>query len=400
MIPRRVYDTVLRRLALFPAVILLGPRQVGKTTLSEEIASRCPSVYLDLESWSDREKLSDPESYFERHEDKLVVLDEVHRVPKLFHVLRGVIDRGRRKGLRTNRFLLLGSASVELMRQSGESLAGRIAHVELRPFGVLEIEKSDIDRLWVRGGFPDSFLAKSDDQSMIWRNDFIRTYLERDIPDLGPRIPAETLRRFWTMLAHCQGRVINAAELARSLAVDGKTVARYLDLMVDLLLFRRLRPYHVNTRKRLVKSPKVYLRDSGVTHALLGIPNRETLYGHPNSGGSWEGFVIENLIAVSPELSVAGFYRTSSGAEINLVLELPGGEIWAIEIKSGRSATPGRGFYNACEDVQPNRSFIVHAGEERYPVSRDIEAVSVLEMAREILNISAGQSSAKRDSGD
>ena len=400
MTTRSLYDTVLRRLALFPAVILLGPRQVGKTTLSEEIASRCPSVYLDLESWSDREKLSDPESYFERHEDKLVVLDEVHRVPKLFHVLRGVIDRGRRKGLRTNRFLLLGSASVELMRQSGESLAGRIAHVELPPFGVLEIEKSDIDRLWVRGGFPDSFLAKSDDQSMIWRNDFIRTYLERDVPDLGPRIPAETLRRFWTMLAHCQGGVINAAEIAGSLAVSGKTVSRYLDLMVDLLLVRRLRPYHVNTRKRLVKSPKVYLRDSGVMHALLGIADREALYSHPNSGGSWEGFVIENLIAVSPQRSVAGFYRTSSGAEIDLVLELPGGYIWAIEIKSGRSATPSRGFYNACEDVQPNRSFIVHSGEERYPVSRDIEAVSVLEMAREILNVKAGQSSANITSGD
>jgi len=328
------------------------------------------------------------------------VLDEVHRVPRLFHVLRGVIDRGRRKGIRTNRFLLLGSASVELMRQSGESLAGRIAHVELCPFGVPEIEKSGIDKLWVRGGFPDSFLAKSDAQSMLWRNDFIRTYLERDIPDLGPRIPAETLRRFWTMLAHCQGGVINAAEIAGSLAVSGKTVARYLDLMVDLLLVRRLRPYHVNTRKRLIKSPKVYLRDSGITHALLGVCDREALYGHPASGGSWEGFVIENLIAVSPERSVAGFYRTSSGSEIDLVLELPGGEIWAIEIKSGRSAAPARGFYNACEDVQPNRSFIVHAGEERYPVSQDIEAVSVFGMAREILNISAEQFSASVAPGD
>ena len=258
--------------------------------------------------------------------------------------------------------------------------------MELRPFGILETEKNSIDQLWVRGGFPDSFLAKSDAQSMIWRKDFIRTYLERDIPDLGPRIPAETLHRFWTMLAHCQGGMINAAQLARSLAVDGKTVARYLDLMVDLLLVRQLRPYHVNTRKRLVKAPKVYLRDSGIMHALLGICDREALFGHPNAGGSWEGFVIENLIALSSDRAVAGFYRTSAGAEIDLVLELTGGEIWAIEIKSGRSASPSRGFYNACEDVQPNKSFVVHAGEERYPVSQDAEAIGVLEMAHEILN--------------
>ncbi len=387
MIVRRIYETVLDRLALFPAVILLGPRQVGKTTLSEDIASRCSSVYLDLESRFDREKLSDPIAYFKEHEDKLVVLDEVHRVPELFHTLRGVIDKGRRRGFKANRFLLLGSASMELLRQSGESLAGRIAYIELFPFGVLEIEDRSIDQLWVRGGFPDSFLAKNDAHSMIWREDFIRTYLERDIPDLGPRIPAETLQRFWTMLAHCQGGMLNAAELARSLAVDGKTIARYLDLMVDLLLVRRLRPYHINTKKRLVKTPKVYLRDSGVMHALLGIHDRETLYGHPNAGGSWEGFVIENLIAVAPDQTIASFYRTSAGAEIDLVLELKGGEIWAIEVKSGRSAHPRKGFYNACEDVGPNKSFIVYAGEERYSVSEGVEAIGVLEMAHEISSI-------------
>ena len=387
VIERRIYETALDRLALFPAVILLGPRQVGKTTLSEDIASRCSSVYLDLESRFDREKLSDPIAYFEEHEDKLVVLDEVHRVPELFHTLRGVIDKGRRRGFKTNRFLLLGSASMELLRQSGESLAGRIAYIELFPFGVLEIETRSIDQLWVRGGFPDSFLAKNDAHSMIWREDFIRTYLERDIPYLGPRIPAETLQRFWTMLAHCQGGMLNAAELARSLAVDGKTIARYLDLMVDLLLVRRLRPYHVNTKKRLVKTPKVYLRDSGVMHALLGIHDRETLYGHPNGGASWEGFVIENLIAVAPDQTIASFYRTSAGAEIDLVLELKGGGIWAIEIKSGRSAQPRKGFYNACEDVQPNKSFVVYAGEERYPVSEGVEAIGVLEMAHEISSI-------------
>ena len=383
MIKRRLYKTVLDRLALFPAVALLGPRQVGKTTLAEDIASDRPSVYLDLESSSDRGKLADPARYLEEHEDKLVVLDEVHRVPGLFQTLRGLIDKGRRRGYKAGRFLLLGSASMDLLRQSGESLAGRIAYVDLPPIGVLEVAEEDREKLWVRGGFPDSFLANDDGHSMMWRDYFVKTYLERDIPDLGPRIPAETLHRFWTMLAHSQGSVINAAQLARSLAVDGKTIARYLDLMVDLLLVRRLHPYHTNTKKRLVKSPKVYVRDSGVTHALLGISDREVLFGHPVAGTSWEGFVIENLITAAPERTLASFYRTSAGAEIDLVLELPGlTEKWAIEIKSGLSAKPTKGFYNAVEDIQPDKTFVVYAGEERYPVSDGLEAVGVPEMAQ------------------
>ena len=386
MIKRRLYKTVLDRLALFPAVALLGPRQVGKTTLAEDIASDRPSVYLDLESSSDRGKLSDPARYLEEHEDKLVVLDEVHRVPGLFQTLRGLIDKGRRRGYKAGRFLLLGSASMDLLRQSGESLAGRIAYVDLPPIGVLEVAEEDREKLWVRGGFPDSFLANDDGHSMMWRDYFVKTYLERDIPDLGPRIPAETLHRFWTMLAHSQGSVINAAQLARSLAVDGKTIARYLDLMVDLLLVRRLHPYHTNTKKRLVKSPKVYVRDSGVTHALLGISDREVLFGHPVAGTSWEGFVIENLITAAPERTLASFYRTSAGAEIDLVLELPGlTEKWAIEIKSGLSAKPTKGFYNAVEDIQPDKTFVVYAGEERYPVSDGLEAVGMSEMAQLLL---------------
>ncbi|MEN8205993.1 MAG: ATP-binding protein [Pseudomonadota bacterium] len=386
MIKRRIYKTVLDRLELFPAVALLGPRQVGKTTLAKDIASDRPSVYLDLESPSDRSKLADPTRYLEELEDKLVVLDEVHRVPELFQTLRGLIDKGRRRGHKTGRFLLLGSASMDLLQQSGESLAGRIAYVDLPPLGVLEVAEEDHEKLWVRGGFPNSFLADDDEQSMMWRDYFIKTYIERDIPDLGPRIPAETLHRFWTMLAHSQGSVINAAQLARSLAVDGKTIARYLDLMVDLLLVRRLRPYHTNTKKRLVKSPKVYVRDSGVTHALLGIPDREVLFGHPVAGMSWEGFVIENLLSVVPYRTLASFYRTSAGAEIDLVLEFPGlTEKWAIEIKSSRSARPGKGFYNAVEDIKPERSFVVYAGEERYPVSDGLEAVGVSEMAQMLL---------------
>jgi len=383
MIERHLHKTVLDRLELFPAVALLGPRQVGKTTLAEHIASGCPSVYLDLESPSDRNKLADPTRYLQEHEDKLVVLDEVHRVPELFQTLRGLIDKGRRRGHKTGRFLLLGSASMDLLRQSGESLAGRIAYVELPPLGVLEVAEAERERLWVRGGFPDSFLADDDRHSMLWRDYFIKTYLERDIPDLGPRIPAETLHRFWTMLAHCQGGVFNAAQIARSLAVDGKTVARYLDLMVDLLLVRRLRPFHAHVGKRLVRSPKVYVRDSGVTHALLGIADREALFGHPVSGTSWEGFVIENLIAAVPDRTLASFYRTSAGAEIDLVLEFPGlTEKWAIEIKSALSAKPTKGFYNALKDIQPDKTFVVYAGDERYPVSEGVEAISVAEMAQ------------------
>ncbi len=250
------------RLRHLPAVALLGPRQVGKTTLAHAIAEGRRSVYLDLESPLDREKLADPVFYLSGHENDLVILDEVQRMPELFATLRGLIDQGRRRGKRSERFLILGSASMDLLRQS-ETLAGRIAYIELGPLDVLETPTERRNRLWVRGGFPESFLAENDSQSLLWRQDFIRTYLERDIPQLGPRIPAATLQRFWTMLAHVQGGLFNAAQLARGLAVDGKTIARYLDLLVDLMLVRRLQPYQTNLGKRLVKSPKVYVRDSG-----------------------------------------------------------------------------------------------------------------------------------------
>lgn len=366
---------------MFPAVVLLGPRQVGKTTLAEAIAADRDSVYLDLENPRDRGKLSDPNQYLAANEGRLVVLDEVHRTPELFQVLRGVIDRGRRKGLRAGRFLMLGSASMELMKQSGESLAGRVAYVDLAPVNALEANATDVARLWVRGGFPDSFLGESDEHSVLWRANFIQSYLQRDIPELGPRIPAETLRRFWTMLAHGQGGVLNAAQLARSLGVDGKTVARYLDLMVDLLLVRRLPAYHANVNKRLVKSPKVYVRDSGVLHALLGIADREALFGHPILGASWEGFVIDNIASVMQEGTLMSFYRTSAGAELDLILEFPGlSEKWAIAIKSSSTPKPSRGFYYALEDVAPDKTFVVYAGDERYPLSEGIDALGLSEV--------------------
>ena len=392
MIGRRIEAELCSLLAEYPAVALLGPRQVGKTTLAHEIAETVESIYLDLESSADRAKLSEPELYLADHEDELVILDEVHGVPDLVQSLRGLIDRGRRKGMRAGRFLLLGSASMDLLRQSSESLAGRIAYLELNPFDPLEIEASDQDKLWVRGGFPDSFLATDDDKSLTWRQNFIRTYLERDVPQLGPRIPAETLRRFWVMLAHTQGGLLNAASLARGLGVDGKTVANYLALMVDLLLVRRLMPGHKNIGKRLVKSPKVYVRDSGITHALLGLRDKEVLLGHPVVGHSWEGFVIENILSVAPQQTEASFYRASGGAEIDLVLALPGRRPWAIEIKRTLEPKLERGFHHACADVNPEARVIIYPGEERFAVSQDVEAVSVTDLARQIVEESGAAS--------
>lgn len=384
MNPRRIQPRLHDLLAEYPAVALLGPRQAGKTTLALEIADRVDSVYLDLESAADRARLSDPELYLADHEDRLVILDEVHRLPGLFQSLRGLIDRGRRRGRRAGRFLLLGSASIDLLRQSGETLAGRIAYLELGPFDALEVGAGDIDALWTRGGFPDSFLAGDDDRSMTWRENFIRTYLERDVPQFGPRIPAETLRRFWVMLAHTQGGLLNAAALARGLGVDGKTVSRYLDLMVDLLLVRRLAPWRRNVGKRLVKSPKVYVRDSGIVHALLGLGSKEEVTGHPVVGMSWEGFVIETLLSVAPERAEASFYRASGGAEIDLILTLPGRRPWAVEIKRSLDPRPRKGFHSACEDVRPEAKFVVYPGEERYRIAEDIEAVSVGGLAGEV----------------
>lgn len=385
MIARRLHARLRDLLAEYPAVALIGPRQVGKTTLALEVAEVVNSVYLDLESPTDLARLSDPELYLADHEDRLVILDEVHRLPGLFQSLRGLIDRGRRRGRRAGQFLLLGSASVDLLRQSGETLAGRIAYLELGPFDVLEGGESDQDALWVRGGFPDSFLAADDRRSLEWRENFIRTYLERDVPEFGPRIPAETLRRFWVMLGHTQGGVLNAAALARGLGVSGRTVSRYLDLMVDLLLVRRLTSWRRNVGKRLVKSPKVYVRDSGIVHALLGLGSKEDLVGHPVVGASWEGFVVETLLSLAPDRAEASFYRSSGGAEIDLILTLPGRRPWAIEVKRSLNPRPRRGYHSACEDVSPEAKFVVYPGADRYRVAGDVEAISVPELANEVV---------------
>jgi predicted AAA+ superfamily ATPase len=387
MISRSLYKELSDALGSFPSVALLGPRQVGKTTLALEISRSRDAVYLDLESEQDRAKLEQPELYLEDHKDRLVILDEVHRAPGLFPVLRGLIDRGRRAGLRTGRFLLLGSASLDLLKQSGETLAGRITYLELAPFNLLETGKGSIDLLWSRGGFPESFLAPDAQRSLRWRQDFIRTYLERDIPQFGPRIPAETLRRFWVMLAHHQGGLQNNAMFARNLGVDVKTVNGYLDLLVDLLLVRRLPSWHSNIGKRLVKSPKVYVRDSGLVHALLAIPDKESLLSHPVVGQSWECFVIENLLGCSPEGVQGYFYRTGGGAEIDLLLVWPDGKLWAVEVKRSMTPKPERGFHNAGEDLTPDRKLVVYPGAERYRIAPDIEAVPLANLLEELRGI-------------
>ena len=383
-VKRRIEPAVETLLGQSPAVVLTGPRQVGKTTLALDLAELRPSTYLDLESGADRARLAEPELYLADHEDELLVLDEIQRLPGLFEALRGAIDRGRRAGKGMGRFLLLGSASLELLAQTGESLAGRIAFAELTPFDVIEVGGDQLDRLWVRGGFPESFLASSDEATLRWRRDFIRTYLERDIPQLGPRIPAETLRRLWTMLAHNQGGLLNAANLARGLGVSGATVGNYLDLMVDLLLVRRLPPCLANVGKRLVRSPRVYVRDSGILHTLLGIADKEALLGHPVVGASWEGMVIENLIALAGEAAEPSFYRTSGGAEIDLVLSWADGREWAIEVKRTLAPKLERGLRSAIEDVKPERGFVVYPGDERYPLGKDIEAISLPELCEEL----------------
>jgi predicted AAA+ superfamily ATPase len=272
---------------------------------------------------------------------------------------------------------------MELLRQSGETLAGRITQVHLGPFDVLELESSTTDptSLWVRGGFPESYLADNDRHSFAWRNDFVRSYLEREIPQLGPRIPAEALQNLWTMLAHNQGGLLNASRLAAALMLSAQTITRYVDLLADLVLVRRLRPLDHNIGKRLVKSPKVYVRDSGIVHSLLGITDLNALSGHPVVGSSWEGFVIENLLAAAPDFTVASFYRTAAGAEVDLVLEIPGRGLWAIDIKRGLSARPERGFHNACEDLKPAQQFAVNSGNERYRISNDVEAIGLRDMA-------------------
>ena len=383
MIPRDAHPDLLAALATQPAVAIIGPRQCGKTTLALAVADERDAVYLDLEDRDDRSRLAEPVLFLDSVDDRLVILDEIHRAPEFFGTLRGVIDRGRRRGAGVGRFLVLGSASIELLRQSGESLAGRITYLDLTPFTPLEVEagRPARERLWLRGGFPMSYLAPDDAVSLAWRRDFIRTYLERDVAAFGPRIPATALDRLWTMLAHRQGQLLNASALAHALDSSPQSVTRYIDLLVDLLLVRRLAPFVANVGKRLVKSPKVYVRDSGLVHALLGVPTLQALAGHPVVGRSWEGFAIETLATALPWPATASFYRTSGGAEIDLVIEFAPDEIWAVEVKRSLAPKVSRGFHSACADLEPAKAFVVHAGDDRFPVAQSIEGIGLVELA-------------------
>jgi predicted AAA+ superfamily ATPase len=376
MIPRLLKPTLENRLNQFPAVALFGPRQSGKTKERKDRA-----VYLDLENPADRRRLDDPVAYLQSQRGRLVVLDEIHRMPEIFSVLRSEIDARRRAGEKSGQFLILGSAALDLLRQSSESLAGRIDFLELTPLQpqeVLPLESVEAaDKLWVRGGFPSSFLANSDSESNLWRNAFIRSYLERDIPQFGVRVPAETIERFWTMLAHSQGGLFNGHRLAQSLGVGWHAVAHYLDLLVDLLLVRRLSPWATNVGKRLVKSPKVYLRDSGLLHSLLNLPTLNDVLGHPIAGPSWEGFALEAILAAAPDGAKPYFYRSAAGHEIDLVLELSASRRWAYEFKKSLSPAVEKGFHIACADIKTERRILVYPGQESYPGSGGIEVMSL-----------------------
>jgi uncharacterized protein len=388
MITRRLRPYIEDRLKQMPAVVLLGPRQVGKTTLARNIASRkakSSALYLDLERSVDQRRLGDADAFLRAQAGKLVVIDEIHRAPSLFETLRGIIDERRAAGERSGHFLLLGSAAIELMRQASETLAGRVAYVNLGPIDALEFPQvGDTDRLWLRGGFPDSVLAASDAASLNWRRDFIRSYLERDVPMFAPRMPAETIGRLWTMLAHAQGTPLNQARLASSLGVGSPAVGRYIDLLVDLLLVRRLRPWAGNVGKRLVRTPKTYIRDSGLTHALLDIETWEDVLGHPVAGASWEGFVIENLIAAAGERRTPYYYRTEDGAEIDLLFERGGKPEIAIEIKRSSAPTLSRGFHSARAALKVKESYLVHSGEDTWPEGDGVTAIGLVDLMRKL----------------
>ncbi|MFZ5787020.1 MAG: ATP-binding protein [Acidobacteriota bacterium] len=381
MIERRLHATIRTSLRRFPAVAIVGSRQTGKTTLARAIASEVPGhVYLDLERPADVAKLDDPELFLRSHRSDLVIIDEVHRRPDLFPILRVLIDERRRNG----RFLVLGSASPALLRQSAESLAGRIAYHELPPFRLDEVEQGErsAHRLWLRGGYPRSYLARTTAESLQWRDAFIGTYLERDLPQFGVRVPAGQLRRFWQMLAHTHGRTWNASEIARSLGVSAPTASHYLAILEDTFVVRRLQPYHANLGKRLVKCPKVYLRDTGLLHALLGLTNLDQLSGHPSLGASWEGFVVEQIVALLPDTARSFFFRTATGVEVDLIVASPGRPPIPIEIKAGSAPALSRGFRVAFDDLGCSRGYVIHRGDTTYPLAKGIEAVAATDIVQ------------------
>lgn len=379
-ITRDITAAIGQSLKTYPVVGIIGPRQTGKTTLAKRLqtGSSKKIVYLDLELPSDVNKLQSPELYLEQFEDALVVIDEIQRMPALFPLLRALVDRKRT----SSRFLVLGSSSPELIRQASESLAGRIQYHELTPFTIHETGHKDTLKLWVRGGFPLSFLSADDRESFSWRESFIKTYLEMDIPQLGIRIPAQQLRRFWMMLAHSHGQLWNASRIAGSLGISAPTARHYLDILEDTFIVRQLMPYHANIKKRLVKSPKIYIRDSGMLHALLMTGRLDDLQGHPAAGSSWEGFVIEQIFAAMPKGWQGYFYRTSAGAELDLLLFDSGNRGIGIEIKYSSTPQVGKGFWSAFNDMSCKKGFIVYPGDESYPLTKNVFVLPVKQLAK------------------
>ena len=383
MFERKSAFEIRQQLGLSPAVAILGARQIGKTTLAKQIAAEFPdSIYLDLENAQARAKLDQADVFFEANRHRLVVLDEIQNAPELFSTMRGEIDADRRPG----RFLILGSASFKLLQQS-QSLAGRLALVDMAPLLLSEVHQSfqDIQTLWVRGGFPGSYTAPQDDASWLWRDAFVRHFLHTDLPALGINIEPELMRRFWRMVAHLHGQLFNASSIAASLGVSSPTVTRYLDHLVQSLMLRRLEPFHANLGKRLVKSPKIYVRDSGLLHYLLGMRNVHDLMGHPNTGASWEGFCIEQICNHLPTGASVSFYRTAAGAELDVVVET-GRETTGFEIKFSSAPKVSKGFWQACEDIGVHKAYVVAPVQEGWTMPNNVQVVSPLDIPRLLSN--------------
>lgn len=380
MIKRIIQKEVEESLTTFPVVGILGPRQVGKTTLAKVIQKKIrSSLYLDLELPSDYNKLSEPELFLSGEKNKLIIIDEIQQKPELFSVIRALVDQDRKKG----RFLILGSSSPNLLRQSAESLAGRITFHNLSTILIPELEKDKklIDSLWIRGGFPDSFLAKKEETSIDWRESFIKTYLERDIPNFGIKIPSIQLRRFWMMLAHTHGSLWNASKIAIALGVSPPTAKYYLDILEETFIVRQLLPFYPNIKKRIVKSPKVYLRDSGLLHTLFSISGKEELLGHPVAGHSWEGFVIEQIVNIISKKFRPYFYRTSAGAEVDLVIVKGDKPVLCIEIKLSLSPAPTQGFFNAMNDLNCKEGIIVYPGDDSYSIKHNVKVIPIMKLS-------------------
>jgi predicted AAA+ superfamily ATPase len=371
MIDRLIFSTIREYLDIFPVVALVGPRQSGKTTLAKMISNEKDSLYLDLEQSEDLLKLSAPKLFFSEFREKLIILDEIQRTPDLFATLRGYVDSDPDTG----GFLVLGSASPDLLRQSSETLAGRIGYIETTPFNIREIDNPN--KHWLRGGFPRSYLASSDKTAFIWLRSFIQTFLQRDIPNLGIHIPSLQLEQFWEMLAHSHAQCWNASKIATNFGFSASTVKRYLSLFESCYMIRQLYPYAANVKKRLVKTPKVYLRDSGLLHSILRISSLDKLMGNPIVGASYEGWIIEQICSQLSNSDVKPyFYRTHAGAEIDLLLDSPNGLI-AIEIKRSLTPKPSKGFFSAMKDLRCEQAYVVYPGSDIYKLDKQTSVVTL-----------------------